>query len=104
MITLREKFHSNVLAQSVTLTDPVVANRLSQLSATYGHTLTDRALLNAEGTSLLGQQITREANVLAYNDVFVLIAALSLFAAICLVLHLAFDTIRIRTQQDPATA
>lgn len=104
MITLREKFHSNVLAQSITLTDPVVANRLSQLSATYGHTLTDRALLNAEGTSMLAQQITREANVLAYNDVFVLIAALSLFAAICLVLHLAFDTIRIRTQQDPATA
>ncbi|MCV3738465.1 MFS transporter [Rhizobium sp. TRM96647] len=104
MITLREKFHSNVLAQSITLTDPVVANRVSQLSATYGHTLTDRALLNAEGTSLLGQRITREANVLAYNDVFVLIAALSLFAAICLVLHLAFDTIRIRAQRDPATA
>lgn len=96
MITLREKFHSNILAQAITLTDPLVASRVSQLSSTYGHTLTDRALLNAEGTSLLSQQITREANVLAYNDVFLAITALSLCAALCLVLHLAFDAIKIR--------
>lgn len=103
MITLREKFHSNVLAQSITLTDPLVANRVSQLSSTYGHALTDRALLNAEGTSLLAQRITREANVLAYNDVFLAIAALSLLAAIGLVLHLAFNAIRFR-MRDAAAA
>ncbi|MDF1631820.1 MFS transporter [Mycoplana sp. MJR14] len=102
MITLREKFHSNVLAQSITLTDPLVSNRVSQMSSTYGHTLTDRALLNAEGTSLLAQRITREANVLAYNDVFLAIAALSLLAAIGLVLHLAFNAIRFRMRDAVA--
>lgn len=101
VITLREKFHSNILAQGITLTDPVVAGRIGQLAATYGHTLTDRALLNAEGTNLLGQQITREANVLAYNDVFLLVAVLAAGAAVCLVLHLGFDAIRARINTYP---
>lgn len=96
LITLREKFHSNVLAQSITLTDPIVAGRVNQLSAVYGHTLTDKAILNAEGASLLSQQITREANVLAYNDVFMLVSVLSAGAAACLLLHLIFNAIKTR--------
>ncbi len=102
LITLREKFHANVLAQTITLTDPVVANRVSQLSATYGHTLTDSALLKAEGTNLLSQQITREANVLAYNDVFLLISVLSAGAALCLLAHVTFNAIKNRIRDRHA--
>lgn len=98
LITLREKFHSNVLAQSITLTDPIVAGRVGQLSASYGRALTDKAILNAEGANLLSQQITREANVLAYNDVFMLISILSAGAALCLLIHLSFNAIKNRIQ------
>ncbi|PTM98778.1 hypothetical protein C7449_101444 [Mycoplana dimorpha] len=105
LITLREKFHSNILAQGITLTDPIVAGRVGQLSAGYGHTLTDTALLKAEGANLLGQQITREANVLAYNDVFLLISMLSAGAALCLLIHLTLITIKTRIQNAaPANA
>lgn len=86
-ITLREKFHSNVLAQAMTLTDPLVATRVSQLSAAYGRTITDPALLKAEGVSLLGQQVTREANVLAHNDAFFVIALLAVASAVALAAH-----------------
>jgi MFS family permease len=87
-ITLREKFHANILAQSLTLADPLVAARVSQLSAAYGRTITDTAVLKAEGAVLLGQQVTREANVLAHNDAFFVVALLAVAAALALTLHM----------------
>ncbi len=93
-ITLREKFHSNILAEAMTLADPLVATRVSQLSAAYGHTIVDSAVLKAEGVALLSQQVTREANVLAHNDAFLVIALLAVGAAAALAIHLL--TVRIR--------
>ena len=86
-ITLREKFHSNILAGTMTLSDPLVAARVSQLSAAYGRTIIDPAVLKAEGVALLGGQVTREANVLAHNDAFLVIAILALAAAAALAIH-----------------
>ena len=57
------------------MTDPQVAQRVQQLGGAYGRVLTDPALRQAQGASLLSQQVTREANILAFNDVFLLIAA-----------------------------
>jgi hypothetical protein len=36
--------------------------------------VTDPTLRTAEGAALLSRQVTREANVLAYNDLFMIIA------------------------------
>lgn len=74
---IREKFHSHELVQSLVMTDPQIVLRTQQLSGAYGRVLGDPALLQAEGGSLLAQQVTREANILAFNDVFVLIAVLA---------------------------
>jgi len=103
-ITLREKFHSNILAQSLALTDPLVAARVSQLSAAYGHTITDPAVLRAEGVALLGQQVTREANVLAHNDAFFLIALLALAAGTALAVHMIYIRIRDARSGEEAPA
>lgn len=88
-ITIREKFHSNILAESIVLSDPLVAQRVAQLSSGYSRMITDKALLNAEGIALLSQQTTREANILAYNDAFLLIAGISLAALIVLLTHVS---------------
>ncbi|QYC09007.1 MFS transporter [Brevundimonas nasdae] len=74
---IREKFHSNQLAADITSMDPQVVLRLRQLSGAYSSTITDPALLNAEGAALLGRQVTQQANVLAYNDVFLIISMLA---------------------------
>jgi hypothetical protein len=74
---VREKFHSHELVQSLTMTDPQVALRVQQLSGAYGRVVGDSALRQAQGSALLSQQVTREANILAFNDVFLLIAALA---------------------------
>lgn len=89
-VTWREKFHSNILSEHIVATNPYVAQRIGQLSAAYGKVLTDKTLLNAEGAVLLGQQVTREANVLAYNDAFRLIFVLAVGALVILLTHLAY--------------
>lgn len=73
----REKFHSHSLVQSITLTDPLDAARIQALGGAYGRVLTDPALRQAEGSALLAQQVTREANVLAFNDVFLMIGIIA---------------------------
>ncbi|GFE83228.1 MFS transporter [Steroidobacter agaridevorans] len=74
---VREKFHSHAIVQSLTLTDPQVAARLQTLRGAYGGVVTDPTLRSAEGAALLSQQVTREANVLAFNDVFLTVCVLA---------------------------
>jgi MFS family permease len=103
-ITLREKVHSNFLVESVALTDPLVAQRIAQLGGAYGGVLTDKALLNAEGAALLSQQATREANVLAYNDAFMLIAIVTACAFVILLAQILIKAAldNANTQSQPA--
>jgi hypothetical protein len=93
-VTLREKFHSSLLVEHFLLSDPAVAERLRQLSAVYGKLLTDGRLLNAEGVALFAQQASREANILAYNDAFLLIAVLAGAALGGLIIHLLYARLR----------
>jgi hypothetical protein len=74
---IRERFHSEMLVQSILPTDPQVALRLSQLGGAYARALGDTALRQGEGAALLGQQVAREANILAFNDTFLLIGTLA---------------------------
>lgn len=93
-VTLREKFHSSLLVEHFSLSNPAVAERLRQLSAAYGKLLTDGQLLNAEGVDLLAQQASREANILAYNDAFLLIAVMAGTALGGLIIHLFYTRLR----------
>ncbi|WP_257539730.1 MFS transporter [Sphingobium sp. CFD-1] len=77
---VRERFHSEVLVQNMQAIDPQVALRLQQLGGAYARTLGDPALLQAEGGILLAQQVSREANIMAFNDVFLLIGVLASMA------------------------
>ncbi|MFC4307762.1 MFS transporter [Steroidobacter flavus] len=74
---MREKFHAHAIVQSLTLTDPQVAARLQALGGAYGGVVSDPTLRSAQGAALLAQQVTREANVLAFNDVFLTVCVLA---------------------------
>ena len=77
---LREKYHSHELVQDILLTNPLVAGRISSGSGALHGVVGDPALRNAEGVALLAQQVSREANILAFNDVFMLVGVLSVMA------------------------
>ena len=81
--TLRTKAHLMAIGDSVTLTNPIVAQAVQQRAAAYTGTIGDAALSQASGAGQLVQQASREAAVQAYNDVFLLIGILAslVFAA-----------------------
>ena len=103
-ITWREKFHLHALVEHIVLTNPIVAQRVSQFSGAYGRVLTDKTVLDAQGLALLGQQATKEANVLAYNDAFLVIAMLALFALAALTVHVAVSATGRRLAPAPRPA
>lgn len=74
---VREKFHSHSIVQSLTLTDPQVAARLQTSSGAYTGVVSDPTLRSAEGAALVAQQVAREANVLAFNDIFLVVFVLA---------------------------
>jgi MFS family permease len=79
---LREKFHSHELVQRIVLTDPLVAARVRAGAGSVAGVLGDPSLQGGEGVAILAQQVAREANVLAYNDVFLLAGVLAVLATI----------------------
>ncbi|MCD9095535.1 MFS transporter [Luteimonas fraxinea] len=97
--TMREKFHSSVLTEHLTLLDPLVAARVQATANGYSATIADPAQRNALAVRALGSAATREANVLAYNDVFLLIA----FIAFCTLVWIIASRVWARLRAAPAT-
>jgi hypothetical protein len=78
---MREKFHSSNLADELSSLDPLVAARIQQGAAAYGRVLADPSSRTRQGIAVLSQTATREANILAYNDVFLVISIIAAFLA-----------------------
>jgi len=91
---VRERAHSAAITSGLSLADPLVAQRVQQNAGAYGRVLGDPALRQAEGAALLAQQASREANILAYNDVFLLIAAI----AVGTMVWASFHIFRVRRE------
>ncbi|WP_010160604.1 MFS transporter [Sphingomonas sp. PAMC 26617] len=75
--TIAEKAHSAAIVQTLDPTDPIVTARIAAGGSAVGRVLGDPTLRSAEGGALLAQTATREANVLAYDDTFRLVAILA---------------------------
>jgi MFS family permease len=80
--TVREKFHSHELVQRIALTDPLVALRIRGGGSAIGGVVIDPDQRSAQGLLLLGRQVAREANILAFNDVFFLVGVLATAALV----------------------
>lgn len=79
---VREKFHSSMIVEHLSLLDPRVAARVSSGGSAYGGVIADPELRNLMGIRSLATAATREANVMAYNDVFMLIAIIAILTMI----------------------
>ncbi|WP_300756990.1 MFS transporter [Janthinobacterium sp.] len=93
--TAREKYHSSYLVEHLTMLDPQVATRVQSGAAAYGSVLADPALRSAQGVVRLGAAATREANVLAYNDVFLMIAGVAIATLLWLLVSQFWTSITI---------
>ncbi|WP_455813363.1 MFS transporter [Pseudomonas graminis] len=75
--TWREKYHSSLLGDQLSLLDPNVTDRLAQYNALFASLVGDSTLQSAQGTAQLQNVATLQANVLAYNDVYILTAVMA---------------------------
>ncbi|WP_456309572.1 MFS transporter [Serratia proteamaculans] len=75
--TWREKYHSSLLGDQLSLLDPNVTERLAQYNNLFASLVGDSTLQSAQGTAQLQTVATLQANVLAYNDVYMLTAIMA---------------------------
>ena len=83
----REKFHSSNIVEGLSSLDPLVASRIQGGAAAVGQLLADPAARTRQGLASLSGAATREANILAYNDVFLVLAILASVSAVWIFLH-----------------
>ncbi|WP_394648885.1 MFS transporter [uncultured Sphingomonas sp.] len=95
---VREKANSAALVQAIDPTDPIVQARLQAGATGVARVVGDPTLRSAEGGALLSQTATREANVLAYDDMFRLIAVLAALTFFYLLFLLLRRSWRARVQ------
>ena len=81
---VRERLHSQEIVHGLVAGDPLVTQRLQQLGGAYARVEGDPMLRQAEGAVLFGQQVTREANILAFNDVFTGVGILAVLVVLWL--------------------
>lgn len=76
--THREHAYSAALVEQINPAHPQVAQRLQVLQQSLASTVTDPVQRAAQANALLAQTVRREAQVLAYNDVFRAVAGVAL--------------------------
>ncbi|MBJ6121477.1 MFS transporter [Sphingomonas mollis] len=97
---VREKENSAAIVEQFDASNPIVTQRIQAGGAAVGRVVGDPALRSAEGAAILAQTATREANVLAYDDVFRLVAILAAATSA----YLAFILARRRWRERRAVA
>ncbi|MCQ2996075.1 MFS transporter [Pseudomonas syringae] len=98
---VREKFHSSVLVEHLTLINPQVQARLQSSSASYASAIADPSTRISLGIRAIANTATREANILAYNDVFMLIALVAVLTMVWISIRVTW--LRMTTKPLAAT-
>ena len=89
--TLRVKAHLMTLGQGLTTTNPDLAQGINAIAASLTGSISDPALRGATAASQVVREAVREATILAYNDVFFVIGALSALAFVLMFARWVYD-------------
>ena len=77
LVAERQRLYYAQLVEPLQLSDPQVAQRVAQLGGAYAASLNDVTARGGAALQLLGQQVTQQSFVLAYNDLFHRVALVS---------------------------
>jgi hypothetical protein len=95
--------HAVSLAERAVPSDPIVAARIQAGARAVSGAIVDPQARQAQGASALGQALGRQANVLAFNDVFRLVAVVAILAALYLAYVRIFNVIQRRRAAQGAS-
>jgi hypothetical protein len=103
--TIAAREHALVLSEDLTASNPQVAARIRSGSQSFASVVNDPAHQAAQGGGLLFRSLAREANILAFNNVFQLVMFIALSAALVVSSVAARDlwTARRRTSLEAQT-
>ena len=88
LLTKREQFHSNVLVQSVSQFNEATRQRIAQFTQYFQtHGISDAATAKHEAIIAIGRIVKKQATIMAYSDVFVLLG-LALVVALAITVAL----------------
>ena len=97
--TVAVRAHAGSLSERLLAGDPQVAARLQIGARALAGVVDDPSARAAQGGGLTARALGREANILAFNDVFRLVAALALLTAAYLAGLIGFNAARRRRAQ-----
>jgi hypothetical protein len=92
--TIAARDHAGALSENLVASDPDVVSRLRAGAAAVSGVISDPDAQTSQGASLLSQAMSREANVLAYNDTFRLVMLLALSTAAVIAVGLLTRSLR----------
>jgi MFS family permease len=99
------RYHALRLSEAALMTDPNVSTRILGGGASLAGVVGDPTLRAAQGRALLSGALTREANVLAYDDVFRWVCAFGVLISVyigCVTLYKAMRRRHIGIVEVPA--
>jgi hypothetical protein len=92
--TIAARAHLQELAERAPVGDAQVANRLQESARSLAGTVADPGQRAQQGGAALARSFAREANILAYNDVFRLVWQLALGTALLVILLMLVSLVR----------
>ena len=95
-INHREALHLQVMREELTSADPLVLREIAQRAATLTSQIADPAIRKAQALSMIAQEATNQAYVMAYNDAYLLTALVAGTALCLLILHIFRDWLMAR--------
>ena len=98
------RIHTTTLSGHLLAADPQVAARLRGGAIALSDVVTDPASQTGQGGGLLAQAMARQANVLAYNDVFRLVAGLAVATAVYVAWLLILRSLRVQPSASTGAA
>lgn len=91
--------HHQAIVSHLTSTDPLVAERLRLQAGVLRPLINDPVMQNAQGTAQLASVAIREANVRAYNDVFLLSGVLAILFLIWSLILAVFTALKSKKSE-----
>ncbi|PZO63508.1 MAG: MFS transporter [Paracoccus denitrificans] len=96
IINNRVAVHTHVLGEELQTTSAPTAQAVASRAAAMTASVGDPTMRQAQAVSMISQDVTQQATVLAYNDAYKLTSLAAMVAAIALLLHMVRDAIAAR--------
>lgn len=104
LVNWRQAFHLQALNEQITTTTPLLSAELARGMAALAPQITDMAAQRAQAVAQIAQEASRQAFVMAYNDLYFLIFLIASAGLFFLVLHVTRDWMAARATSSPSSS